>query len=464
MSYRGGGGWGAGSSQTYDWSNTARVATVQQLPQTKLSKKYIVVDAAHRDWVAQPNPYSNLIFSFGSQVPTFVSCNVVYNNPFVPLYASNASGNPNTAPGISNTSGWYYTPTGGVPTFFPPYSPGSPPGPNCNLPNDKYYVQASGSGFGTVDQATYVTSIRAVRVTLPQKQFLNIPIIPGNVDSSGIVAQMVGKTYSAFSTYPYLLLKVETYAGSYIGGNEPTRKALSAITRDAPTQTDFGLDIGVQHYDYKPWGSEAYVMPSVIPSLQKLTIELNDPIGNTFSQQDTFTVRLVQADSTGLYLKCFTADYQYFSSNELRVGDRIIFHNPTLLKMEESLLTPKTKKAFIQNLMNTPFLVMSLLDYVNIGNGVMGPRSTNSNFTRNLPYVGGFNGFIIPNFLVTDADGNATPLYPDSINQGNSNVLEPLNIVGSNLPFLNTSLQPIYTLELTCASPDTSVFQEQNIV
>jgi hypothetical protein len=28
-------------------------------------------------------------------------------------------------------------------------------------------------------------------------------------------------------------------------------------------------------------------------------------------------------------------------------------------------------------------------------------------------------------------------------------------LVGSNLPFLNTSLQPVYTLELECLLPDT---------
>jgi hypothetical protein len=60
------------------------------------------------------------------------------------------------------------------------------PFPNCNLPSDTYYIQPSGSGFGTVDQAANVTAIRVVRVILPQKQFLGLPNVPGNVDVSAL--------------------------------------------------------------------------------------------------------------------------------------------------------------------------------------------------------------------------------------------------------------------------------------
>jgi hypothetical protein len=36
------------------------------------------------------------------------------------------------------------------------------------------------------------------------------------------------------------------------------------------------------------------------------------------------------------------------------------------------------------------------------------------------------------------------------------NILEPTVLVGSNIPFLNASLQPVYTLELETVEPDTS--------
>ena len=100
------------------WSNTAAATSVQQLPQTMMTKRYIVIDTAHRNFVQQPNPYSNLIFSFGSQVPQYVSKPVTGNNPTVPLYASNSLGQKNTVPGLPNSSGWIYN---GV--TYPGYDP-----------------------------------------------------------------------------------------------------------------------------------------------------------------------------------------------------------------------------------------------------------------------------------------------------------------------------------------------------
>jgi hypothetical protein len=284
-----------------------------------------------------------------------------------------------------------------------------------NLPSDTYYIQPSGSGFGTVDQAANVTAIRVVRVILPQKQFLGLPNVPGNVDVSGIVSQVVGKTYSAFSTYPYLLLGIDTYYGAYYGGNEPTRRAFSALTQKTRTQTDFALDLGVQHYDYEPWGVEAHELQAPIPSLQKLTLNLTDPVGFTFAHTDSLTLSLIQADaSSALFLKCFTAGYQYFSSNDLRVGDRVIFDPLTLGNMEVSPLTPVNKINFIKSMIGTPFLVVGLLDYVPNGiGGAYVPRTAQT--ARTLPYVSGYNGFLIPNFYTQDAGGNAVPTYPEAI-------------------------------------------------
>ena len=42
-------------------------SSVQATPETKAFKKYIIIDSSQRDWVKQPNPYSNLVFTFGSQ-------------------------------------------------------------------------------------------------------------------------------------------------------------------------------------------------------------------------------------------------------------------------------------------------------------------------------------------------------------------------------------------------------------
>lgn len=438
----------------HSWSNTAATASVQVVPTSSVSKRYVIIDTAQRDWVSQPNPYS-LLFSFGRQNPQYVSKTVSYYNKQVPSYSTDASGIVTSQRGASNVSGWYYQ---GL--FFPPYpnydNPPPPPASYANvvLPVDSYYTQPSGLGFGTEDQAFNVTSIRAVRVILPQKQFLNVPIVPGNSDSSGIQSHIVGKAYSTFSTYPYLMLGLNSYQGDYYGANEYTRKTFSALTQKTRTQTDFSLDIGVQHYDYEPWGAESHQVTSTIPTLQPLNISLTDPTGLVFQQQDSLEIELIQTDPTGMYLRCFTGNYSYFNSNDLRIGDRVLFHPLTLSNILKSSLLPKSKNAFVQQLVNYQFLVVGLLDYIPDANGIYGPRTT----PRTQAYVAGYNGFLVPNFYLEDSGGNVTPQFPDAVEAGNSNVLNPSAIVGSNLPFLNTSLQPIYTLELTCARPDASGF------
>jgi hypothetical protein len=111
-----------------------------------------------------------------------------------------------------------------------------------------------------------------------------------------------------------------------------------------------------------------------------------------------------------------------------------------------------------------PYDVVGLLDYVPAGvGGEYVPRTQAT--ARTLPHVSSYNGFLVANFFTQDAGGNAVPTYPEAIDgpANGYNVLEPANLVGSNLPFLNTSLQPIYTIELTCALADTEQFG-RNIV
>jgi hypothetical protein len=139
------------------------------------------------------------------------------------------------------------------------------------------------------------------------------------------------------------------------------------------------------------------------------------------------------------------------------VGDRVTFYSNTIVDMLKSpilaVLNPD-KAAFIRSLSNATFPVLQLLDYVKDVNGIYQPRDASS--ARTSPYVASYNGFIIPNFVTIDANGNATPAFPNSIDTGSSNVLEPNVLAGSNMPFLNTTLQPVYTLEFEMVEPDTS--------
>jgi hypothetical protein len=94
-----------------------------------------------------------------------------------------------------------------------------------------------------------------------------------------------------------------------------------------------------------------------------------------------------------------------------------------------------------------------LLDYVQDSNGIYVPRDAAN--ARILPYVSSYNGFIIPNFVNIEIDGTAVAALPNSIDAGTNTVLEPNVLVGSNMPFLNETLQPVYTLEVESQLPDT---------
>jgi hypothetical protein len=304
-----------------------------------------------------------------------------------------------------------------------------------------------------------------VRAVLPQRQFLSIPIDastnPGGVDASTsqfIQSSLVGKPYSTFSTYPYLLFNLNEFYGQYVGGNEPMRRSFSVMTQKQRSQTDFQIDVGVQQYDYEPWGSEALDLQSPITSLKQLAITITDPIGTPFVQSDGLTISSIQASDNKMYLNCFTGSFQYFSSNELRVGDRVTFYSNTISEMLKSpilaALGNSDKVSFITSLYNRTFPVLQLLDYVRNSDGIYVPRDASS--ARTAPYVSSYNGFIIPNFVTIDADGFAKPTYPNSMDEGTSNIIEPTVLAGSNMPFLNTSLQPVYTLEFEMVEPDTS--------
>jgi hypothetical protein len=275
-----------------------------------------------------------------------------------------------------------------------------------------------------------------------------------------------GNAYSSFGTYPYLLFNLNEYPGKYVGGNEAMRRAFSVMTQKTRTQTNFSIDVGVQHYDYEPWGEEAMVFQSPITNLQQLKISVTDPVGNIFMQNDALSITHVQSDANGLFLRCFTGANQFFNNNELRVGDRVIFDPLTLTNIIKStpIVLNLDKVALLTALGTTSFPVIQLLDYVTDPNsGLFVPRSTVSTQARTSSYNTTYNGFLIPNFLNTDQNGYVTQKYPKAPDIGNYDICSfPIiynlttGLIADNLPFLNISLQPTYTLELVCLEPDTT--------
>jgi hypothetical protein len=247
------------------------------------------------------------------------------------------------------------------------------------------------------------------------------------------------------------------------------------MTQRQRQQINFQNDMGVQQYDYEPWGAEALTFQSPITNLKRLEVTITDPIGTPFAQSDTLTISLIQASADKMYLNCFTPNARYFSANELRVGDRVAFYPETLSNMLKSPILNVSEPdtiSFIRALANTTFPVLRLLDYIDnpLVPGELIPRDASS--ARTSPYVASYNGFIIPNFVTIQADGNAVPTYPRSIDSITGEVLVPASLLGylttdpskNTLPFLNTSLQPVFTLELETLEPDTSLIGGKIVV
>jgi hypothetical protein len=437
----------------------ADAQSVQNAPKTIGSKRYVIIDTSQRDWVKQPNPYSNIEYSFGVENISSTSPLVYENNPFVPTFAVEQLSNVPPVVNLPNTRGWTLA---GTPSNirYPPYNSSLSKG-NIIANDTGFITTAVGKGFGSVFRASNVTSLRLVRAVLPQRQFLNIPIDASATSTDASTSQfiqstLIGKPYSTFSTYPYLMLYLNEYFGQYVGANEPTRRTFTVMTQKQRQQTVFQTDVGVQQYDYEPWGDEALKLQSPITNLQKLLITVTDPIGTPFVQTDNLTVSLIQATDNKMYLKCFTGSYKFFSSNDLRVGDRVIFYSNTITSMLQStILTALNtqKRAFITAISNVSFPVLQLLDYVQDSNGIYVPRDETT--ARTKPYVSSYNGFMIPNFVTIGPDGTASAALPGSIDSGTNTVLEPDVLVGSNMPFLNVTLQPVYTLEVESQLPDT---------
>jgi hypothetical protein len=357
---------------------------------------------------------------------------------------------------------------------YPAYNSSLPKG-NFLAYDTGYIINPSGLGFGSVFTPSNIQSIRLVRALLPQRQFLNVPVLVNSNASSAdisnygpypgvIQSNVVGKSYSTFGTYPYLLFNLNEYPGKYVGGNESMRRAFSVMTQRTRTQTNFNIDVGVQHYDYEPWNEETMVFQSPITTLQQMRITITDPIGLPFAQNDALNVTIVQSDSNALFLKCFTGTSQYFSSNELRVGDRVVFDPASLSNVIKStfIASVSDKVSVAKALSSNSFPVLQLLDYViDPSTGTFVPRTTTTQ--RTTSYNTSYNGFLIPNFLTSSPTGDVSVTYPNSIDPNNFNVFtfpiqynaNPVQFVG-NLPFLNISLQPTYTLELTCLEPNTA--------
>ena len=138
---------------------------VQESPKTVSVKRYVIMDTSQRDWVKQPNPFSNLIFTFGAQNTNTSNPPVYSNNPFIPTFSQEQQLLPAPLPGMPNKLGWTLSNV-----KYPAYNSSLPNG-NFIAYDTGYSIAPSGAGFGSVFTPCNVAAIRLVRAVMPQRQF-----------------------------------------------------------------------------------------------------------------------------------------------------------------------------------------------------------------------------------------------------------------------------------------------------
>lgn len=150
------------------------------------------------------------------------------------------------------------------------------------------------------------------------------------------------------------------------------------LAQDMRPQIDFTLTNGPQYFDYKPWNQEVLRFQSPLTSLQKLQISVTDPQGNVFgvSQPDNMEVESIRlatlVDASGnttavsrATLACIANSADTYLETQLRVGDSITFHAPTLSNIIESaaLRDNQDKKDFALALVGKTLPVLAVKKY-----------------------------------------------------------------------------------------------------
>jgi hypothetical protein len=447
---------------------------LQSAPKMVSSKKYVIVDAAQRDWTQYPNPYSNLTFVFGGQGDTRKPTPVYFNNKTYPSFALPPTNSPGftPTPGASNVRGFSYIDSNtGVQNELPPYNPSLPRGNfvGYDTPTEAF---SSGDYFGTPATPSNVSSIRLVRAILPQTPFFSYPTDPiFNSSASEAKTTTTATPYNTFGTYPYLLFYLNEYRGQYYAPTEAGQKAFAVLTQCNRMQINFALTNGPQYFDYKPWNDEALEFQSPIASLQKLVVSVTDPHGVPFgiNQLDNMSVDSIRlassVDISGRInvsrstLICITPAYQTYPQVQMRVGDRVSFYTPTLKLLEKSdaISRNNDKKSFIGELTGTTLPVLEVATYK------LDPRTntyvvSSNTITSTDSRVDYFNVFFIPNFTTLQANGSLVDKYPGAVDLPDYSILDIQGILGpgTKLPFLNVTQQPIYTFEMVVKTPDTA--------
>jgi hypothetical protein len=502
---------------------------VQNQPNMVDQKQVIIIDTAQRDWVKQPDAYSN-VFSFGQQTPISVAGIQVpfyYNNQVVPYSAFEmprptlggaapnqyANNRPRIIPGTSvpvpvpgspipglatgQTYGWrlvtdkttgaikHYNDPGMTDppnaalyntVYFPPYDPTSGRGGLIGIDSNIRNVDIVGNTFGTQLELSNVKSLRLVRATLPIRKFDTFnPSIFTDVSGSGnsnTFNQFTANMLNTFHTEPYILMSIENMKGQYYGAGQVVQNAFAALVQTTRTTYDANQAIYLgQFQDYYPWSDEAYEFDPPLAQLSNANISLSNSYGEEFNHLDNASVlQITVGTDTGfpatlpLGVLRFTLymggtvpstvpggdSNIYFSVNDFRSGDEIVFYQPVIDQLIADPNTTPALQTFLNLLQTHSVIVTQVASQTNL---ISAP-------TLLLGYQ--FDAVIQPT-SVADAFAINSALAAVAAEMGvqqtvvfnNYDVAPSTFSVNYPLPIMNRMMQAAYAFEAVTLVPDS---------
>lgn len=485
---------------------------VQAAPKMIKRKQLVVLDTAHRDWTQQSNAYA-CSFAFGSPTTTTTTTverfPVYENNRTIPTIATQ---NSNRVLGVFNSTGFTISAVGA----FPAYNPYAPPG---RLVGYDTYSNTVKSAFSTSNKLSNVVSMKLARAVLPYRQFFNFnpnlitwytsSIASGSSVSETLSASSGGATatlstivtttpvsnvyqnmYTTFMTEPYVLLNVNNFQGQYYGGNDPINRAFTVLAQDRRITLNPAVGIGAQYQDYYAWSDEEFTFNSPLATIPKFDISLAKNNGQAYQQIDdlqivalavytnTSNANFAKAGwptpsnpNTGACLVAAFLQRQsgtpgappvgtkgWVSRTELRPGDRISFHSPTMLSyLNSPEIAANQYGSTYMSLFNWMYSNDATVVYTTFANGynlLSDDQSYPWINTIVFPYdVANYDGFVASSNLLNQS---AFPvvLGADPAPIPGLNRISPSN--NYIIPILNNNMQASFAFEMTCLVPDVA--------
>lgn len=474
-------------------------------------KQLVVLDTAHRDWTQQSNAYA-CSFAFGTPLTTPATTiqrfPIYENNRTIPTIADQ-----NTAKvlGVFNSTGFTISTVGS----FAPYNPTAPLG---NLVGYDTYSNTVTPAFSTSNKISNVVSMKLARAVLPFRQFFNfnpnliqwytsslsqgsnttqtLSTVSGSTTttvSTAVTTTQVSNVfqnmYTTFMTEPYILLNVNNFQGQYYGGNDPINRAFTALAQDRRITLNPATGIGAQFQDYYAWSDEAFTFNSPLATIPKFDIALTKNNGQVYEQIDDIQIiglaiyarnNLSSFNTAGWPVPvnpsagaCLIGAFVqraggtagappvntkgWISKTEVRAGDRISFHQPTLLSLIQSpdVLSNPYASTYL-TLFNWMLSNDATVVYTSLAEGptLLSDNQTPWLNTIVFPYdVAEYDGYIASSNLLNQSAFPVT-LGPDPVPIAGLNALSVSN--SHSIPIMNNNMQATIAFELTCLVPDVA--------